>query len=137
MMPNPPLGIDEVQGRPVSVAEGIPDRVVVVDHDRIVDPQVLGGSADVVEVVLDVELRGVDAEHDQPLVLVVLGPGAEVGKGAEPVDAGVGPEVDQEDPAAQVRRRERRRVEPAAGAGERRQVTLDRQVDRGSGRVHC
>ncbi len=96
------LGVDEVQRRPVVVVEGAPDCVVVVDRDRVVDPQVLDGSADVVEVVLEVELGGVDADHDQAVVPVLLGPGADIGQGAQPVDAGVGPEVDQHDPAAQV-----------------------------------
>jgi hypothetical protein len=136
MVPELPLRVDEVEGRPVSVAEGIPDRVVVVDRDRIVDPQVSGGSAEVVEVVLDVELGRMDADHHQAVVLVPLGPGAEVGKLAEPVDAGVGPEVDQNGVAIQVGRCQWRRVEPAAGAEERRQLTLDRQVDHESGRFH-
>src|SRR5829696_9163967 len=56
VVPNLPLGVDEVEGRPVVVVEGAPDRVVVVDRDRVVDPQVRDGSADIVEVVLDVEL---------------------------------------------------------------------------------
>jgi hypothetical protein len=51
-------------------------------------PQILGGSADVVEVVLDVELGRVDADHEHALVLVFVGPGADVGQSAEPVDAG-------------------------------------------------
>jgi hypothetical protein len=59
-----PLGVDEVQRWPVEVGEGGPDGVVVVDRDRVVDPQVLDLSADVAEVVLEVELRGVDADHD-------------------------------------------------------------------------
>ena len=33
-----PLGVGEVQRRPVVVAERAPDRVVVVDRDRVVDP---------------------------------------------------------------------------------------------------
>jgi hypothetical protein len=136
MMPNLPLRVDEVQGWPVSVGEGIPDRVVVVDRDRIVDPQVGGGSAEVVEVVLDVELGRMDADDHQAVVLVPLGPGAEVGKLAEPVDAGVGPEVDQDDVAIQVGRRQWRRVEPAGGAGQRRQRSFDGQVDHGLGRFH-
>jgi hypothetical protein len=136
MVPDPTLGIDEVEGRPVAVAEGIPDRIVVVDHDRIVDPKVLDGPPDILQVAFDVELGRVHAEHDQPVALVFLGPRADVGKLAEPVDTGVGPEVDQDDLAAQAGRRERRRVQPAAGAGQRRQLTLDRQVDRGWRRLH-
>jgi hypothetical protein len=61
-----PLGVDEVERRPVEVAEGGPDGVVVVDRDRVVDPQVLDLLADVVEVMLEVELRGVDAITVRP-----------------------------------------------------------------------
>jgi len=136
MVADPPLGVDEVEGRPVPVAKGIPDHVVVVDHDRIIDPKVRDGSADVVLVAFDVELGRVDAEYHQPVALVLLSPGTHVGKLAEPVDAGVGPEVDQDDSAAQTGRCERRRVQPASGARERRQLPLERQVDHGSGRVH-
>src|SRR5262245_43232226 len=39
-------------------------------------------------------------------------PGADVGKRAQPVDAGVGPEIDEDDLAAQRRRSQRRRIEP-------------------------
>ena len=94
------LGVNKVQRRPVKVVEGTPDGVVVIDCDRIVDPQVLDLLADVVEVVLEVELGGVHADHHQPVGLVLVGPGANIGQGAEPVDAGIGPEVDQDDTAA-------------------------------------
>jgi hypothetical protein len=128
-----PLGVDEVERRPVVVGESGPDGVVVVDRDRVVDPQVLDLLADVGEVVLEVELGGVDADHDQPLVLVALGPGADIGQGAEPVDAGVGPEVDQHDAAAELGRCQRRRVDPSGRAVETRQVPFNRQLGRGVG----
>ena len=49
------------------------------------------------------------------------------GQGPEPVDAGVGPEVDQDDASAESFRRQRRGVEPRRRPVERRQVALDRQ----------
>jgi hypothetical protein len=76
------LGVDEVQGWPVVVGEGTPDRIVVVDHDRVVDPQVPDGSADVVQVVLEVELGRVHANDHESVLLVPLGPGADIGEGA-------------------------------------------------------
>ena len=48
------------------------------------------------------ELRRVHADHHQSLVLVLLGPGADIGQRAQPVDAGVGPEIDEHDLAAQA-----------------------------------
>jgi hypothetical protein len=73
-------GVGGVEGRPVVVVEGAPHRIVVADRDRVGDPQLPHGPADVVEVVLDVELGGVHADDDQPVVLVLLGPGADIGK---------------------------------------------------------
>src|SRR4051812_38423890 len=130
MVPNLPLRIYEVERRPVAVPEGIPYRIVAVDRDRIGDPQFVGGSADIVEVVLDVELWGVHTDDDQALVLVLVGAGAEVGKGAQPVDAGVGPEVDQDDVAAEVGCGQRRRVEPPGRPVERGHPPFNRQLDR-------
>jgi hypothetical protein len=68
---------------------------------------------------VDVELGGVHAEHDQPIVLVFLGSGTDVRKLAEPVDAGVGPEVGQYDAAAQADCGQRRQVQhPVAPSSE-------------------
>ena len=122
------LGIDEIMRRPVLVVEGAPDRIVVVDRDRIVDLEIGDGLAHVVDVLLEGELRRVHADHDQALVLVLLGPGADVGNRAQAVDAGVGPEIDQHDLALEALRRQRRRVQPLDRAGEWRQRALDRQV---------
>jgi hypothetical protein len=72
------VGVDEVQRRPVVVVEGAPDRVVVVDRDRVVDPSLRRRQPHTVELVLEGELRGVDADDDQPVGSVGLGPGADV-----------------------------------------------------------
>ena len=53
MMPNTPLRIDEIERRPILVAEGTPDDMVVVDRDRVIDPHVLHGPANVVEVLFE------------------------------------------------------------------------------------
>src|SRR2546425_562664 len=59
-----------------------PYRIVVIQRDRIFNHHVLHGSADVVDVFLKSELRCVHADHDQSLILVFPGPGADVGKSA-------------------------------------------------------
>src|SRR6266851_9408037 len=38
MIANTPLRIDEIEGRPIVVIESTPDRIVVIDCDRILDP---------------------------------------------------------------------------------------------------
>src|SRR2546423_11946219 len=67
MMPDPPLRVGEVQRGPVVVVEGGPYPVVVVDRDRVIDPHVTHGAADVLRIVLEPELGGVHADHDQPV----------------------------------------------------------------------
>jgi hypothetical protein len=78
MMPDFSLGIDEVEGRPVLVLEGIPDGMVAVHRDGVAHSEGLGSPADVVDVLLESELRGVHPDHDQPPIPVFLRPGAEV-----------------------------------------------------------
>src|SRR6266536_1014693 len=80
MMSNVPLRVDEVEGRPIVVVESMPYRMVVVDRDRIIDSHVLRGSANVTDVLLKCELRRVHADHYQSVILVFLGPRADIGK---------------------------------------------------------
>src|SRR5204863_9151881 len=119
-----PFGLDEVAGLPVLVAESSPYRVVVIDRDRIIHPYVLHRSPPVLDVLFNCELRRVPADHDQSLILVLLAPRADIRKGAEPVDAGVGAKVDEDDLSPQPGRCQRRRVEPARHVAERIQLTF-------------
>src|SRR5262245_33484072 len=116
VMPDLPFPIGEVEGGPEVVCKGNPDCVVVVDRDGIGDSHVQHSPPDIVDIVLEPELGRMYADHDQPLVLIPLGPGAAVGECAEPVDAGVGPEVDQDDLASQACGGQWRRIEPRRSA---------------------
>jgi hypothetical protein len=100
-------------------------RVVAVERDGIADSHALHRLAHIVNVAFKRELRSADPDHDQPLILVFLGPGADIGERAESVDAGIGPEVDEHDLPLQLRCAERGRVEPAGRPIETREVTLD------------
>jgi hypothetical protein len=120
VMPDSSFHVGDVHGWPVVVVEGAPDSIVTVEGDRIFDPHLLRGLADVVDVVLEWELRRVDADHDQPLILVLLVPRADVAERAQPVDARVGAEVDEDDLPAQAHRRQPLGVEPAGRAFEPR-----------------
>src|SRR2546421_4615164 len=130
VMPDSSLRVRDVHRGPVPVAESTPDRIVAVERDRIPDPHVLCGLAHVVDVALERELGRVDANNDQPPVAVLLGPRADVSQRAEPVDAGVRPEIDDNDLLTDVRRGERRRIEPTGRPVETGQVTLDGQRSR-------
>ena len=103
-------------------------REVVVDRDRIVDAHLLEGGTDLLDVVLERELRRVRADHHQPVVAIPLVPGADVGHRAQPVDAGEGAELDHDHLAAEPARCQRLRVEPGGRAVEVRELALDRQL---------
>ncbi len=101
MVAHAPLGIDEIMRRPILVFEGAPDGIVVIDGDGIGDLEIADRLLDVVDVLLECELRRMHADHHQPLILVLFRPGADIGNGAQAVDAGVGPEIDENDFALQ------------------------------------
>src|SRR5262249_18676539 len=95
----------------------------------VLDAHLLHRPPDVVGVLLERELRGVDADHDQPVALVLLRPGADVAERSEPVDAGVRPEVDENDLSAKACGRELLGVEPARCPVEAGQVARDRTAE--------
>jgi hypothetical protein len=61
---------DEVQRRPGAIGERVPDRVVVVDRDRVLDRPLADRPPHALDVLLERELRRVDADHDQAVVAV-------------------------------------------------------------------
>ncbi len=123
-----PRAVDQVLRRPVLVVPRVPRPEVVVERDRVPDPELLGVVADVRPHPFEGELRCVDADDREAARPVALVPLGDVGERAQAVDAGVRPEVDQDDPAAELGQRQRLRVEPADEAGElrRRAVVLER-----------
>ena len=126
---DPPLAIGDVHGRPEVVVEGAPDPVVAVDRDRVLDAEGARMGDDVVDVMLEAELGRVDTDHRQPGVRVLRGPCTDIWRRSQPVDARVGPDVDEDDASAQSLRRQRLGVEPARRTVERRQLPFDRQCD--------
>ncbi len=117
--------------RPVAVVEAAPDRELVVDRHRVVDLQFLHRALHVAQVALEGELRRMHADHHQALVAVTLFPLAHIGQGAQAVDAGIGPEIDQHHLAAQAFGGQRRAVEPAGGTVQRRQRAFHRKLGTG------
>ena len=96
LIANDALLVDEVERRPVVVIERAPDLIVVVDRDRVVDSSRFDRRPDALDLVLEGELRRVDADHDQPVGAVGLRPRADVRFLAQPVDARQRPEVHQD-----------------------------------------
>jgi hypothetical protein len=79
-MPDQSSGVREIDGRPVVIVESTPYRIDIVDRDRVIDPHLLHGPADVVDVMLERELGCVHADYHQSLAGVLPGPRAEIGK---------------------------------------------------------
>ena len=117
------MPVGDPLGRPVAVVEVVPDRHVVVEGDGPRDLQPGDGLLHVAMVLLEVELRRVDAHDDEPVLLVPVPPRPHVGQRADAVDTGVRPEVVDDDLAGEILGGERRRVEPSLG------------VERGDGRA--
>ena len=125
-MTDPTLRVNEVEGGPVVIGERPPYREAVVDRDRIVDPPSVHRPPHVLEVALKLELGSVHANRHEALIPVALRPGPEVRLCAQPVDARVGPELDDDDMPTQTAGRQRLRIEPSLRAVERRQHAFKR-----------
>ena len=96
-VPDRPLLVDEELGGPGVVAVGVPGGEEVVEGDGVLQPVGTGGFFDVGQGFLELELRGVDADGGQSVAVVLVVPGLQVGQGSDAVDAGVGPEVEEND----------------------------------------
>src|SRR4029078_12134741 len=94
MVPKAPFGIGEVDRRPEVVRERAPHAVVAVDCDRELDALATRVLADVVDVVLEADLRGMDADDRQAGAGVLRGPGPDIGGSEAPLDSRIGAEVD-------------------------------------------
>ena len=107
---DPSLGVGDVDRRPVVVAEGLPDRVVAVERDRIGERPCAVTAR---RTLSDRARTGTPAcaRRRRPARGRRTAPPrpARSGERSQPVDARVRPEVDQHDAAAQGGRRQRRR----------------------------
>jgi hypothetical protein len=115
VVPSAALRVDEVVRGPVHVVEGAPDCVVIVDSHGVIDFQIDYGLLHITDVLLEGKFRRMYANNNQSMILVLLGPRAEIRDCSEAVDAGVSPEIDQHDLAPERFGRERRAIEPLDG----------------------
>src|SRR5581483_2620729 len=92
---DPPVRVDQVLGRPAPVGKCAPDRVAVVEHDRVLDPEARDRLAHVAVLAREGELGRMHADHNQARLAVAPIPSDHVRQGADAIDAGVIPEIDQ------------------------------------------
>src|SRR5215813_5649577 len=119
------LRVDKVESWPILVLECAPYRKIVVDRDRIRQSHALHGTANVIDVPFEWELRCVHADHDQSKIFVLFRPGANIGDRAQPIDTGVGPHINEDDFPAQAGCRQRWGVEPLCCTAKRRQLDFN------------
>ncbi len=109
-----PLRVDQHQGRPGACGVGLPGHELGVVEHRVTHVVPLHRCGQGVRIRLVLELRRVHADHHE-LVGVLLLDLTQLVEHVQAVDAAEGPEVEEHEPAAQVRQGERPvGVQPAA-----------------------
>src|SRR5580692_5882336 len=98
---NPSLPINEVVRRPILIVEGSPDLVVAVDGNRISDLQVANRLFNVRAIFLERKLRSMHPDNNQSSVFIFCRPPFHIRQRSQAVDAGVSPEINQHNFAAQ------------------------------------
>src|SRR5262249_8198626 len=121
MLANGSFGVNQIQRWPVLIVERTPDRVVAVHDHGVIDLHLPYCAADIVRVVFERELWRVHADEDERLP-ILLPPSAKVRQRTQPIDARVGPEVDDDDLPGKAWRGQSGRVEPLDGVTNRRQL---------------
>jgi hypothetical protein len=116
---------DPARSWPEMVGKRLPDAVFTVDRDRILDSAVARLAGHVVDIPLEAELGGVDADDRQAMGSVLGVPGAKIWQCPEPVDARIRPEIDEDDPTAKRARGQRLGIEPTGRAVEWGQAAFD------------
>jgi len=70
-----PPGVDEIVGGLIVIVEGAPERIVVVERDRIGNAELPDRPAYIFGIALEREFGRMDADDDEPVWPVALGPG--------------------------------------------------------------
>src|SRR3990170_1338712 len=106
------LAVHQGRRRPVAVAETAPDGVVIVLDDGVPDAQLPRGLDHALVGLLPEELWRVDADDGQPGLLVLRVPVPQLRDHVPAIHSAVGPELDEDHPAAQLLHAERLAVDP-------------------------
>src|SRR6185369_5345680 len=107
------LAVDQDRGRPGPDTPALPDRLLVVLHDRIPYAEFLRRVHDAPVRLLPEEFRRAHADDREAGFLVALVPTPQLRDHVLAIDSAERPELDQHDPAAQARCGQRIAVDPA------------------------
>src|SRR6202521_2289833 len=134
-IPDQPVLVDQILGRPVLVLVGVPRCHLRINGNRPLDAVVRDRLPDVGDALLKVKLGAVHPNDDEPAVPVLVPPVPQKRERALAIDARVGPEVDQDDFPTKLADLERRAVLPIAYPHEfRRLGAAAGQLARSNGR---
>src|ERR1700730_8147327 len=117
VMADAPFSIDEIGSWPIFVTERLPDRVIIVDGDRIVDLHTSDALAPIAGLPFEREFRRVYPDDDKAVIPVFLSPGPDIRQRVQAIETIECPEIDQHNLAAQRLRRQRHRIQPFGTAG--------------------
>src|SRR5215472_7134273 len=101
---DPPPGVDQVVRRPVLIVKCLPDQMIAVEWNGKANPQLSHRVRDICLLLFESKLRGMHAENNQTSAGVLVCPTLYVRQLAKAVNAGVRPEIGQDDLAAQALR---------------------------------
>src|SRR5918994_4790596 len=89
------VGVYQIPRGPETLVVRVPDGVIVVQHDRVLDVFPRDGLAHVGDVLLETELRRVDPDYEQAVVPVLFIQRVDVRLRVLAVEAAIRPELDQ------------------------------------------
>ena len=107
-----PFCVEDVERWPVLIVKVLPYPVIAVHYDWIGNAQVFQGCIYIRLLLLEGELGGVHADHDQSRLLIFRRPTLYVRQGSQTIDARISPEIDQHNLSAQGLTAYRGGVEP-------------------------
>ena len=104
--------VNQQQRRPVARLRALPYCEAVVDGNRVQDGEALHVILHVSKILFPKELRGVNADDDEPLARVLLVPCLDPRQRPLTIDSPIGPEFQQDHPSPQFFELQRSGVDP-------------------------
>src|SRR5262245_43502194 len=113
------LYINQVLGRPETILIRLPCGVVVILSHWVMNLVLLQRALHVCRSFLKLKFRGMHTDHYEPCIFILFIQTGDMRQGADTVNAGIGPEINEHHLATQLTEGERcRGIEPVCNARE-------------------